>query len=241
MPWSANLHPAPKGNRRKYTTDAGAIYYVFASGKVWSCRSGKFLKPRYNAKGYQTLNIDGPNKTVLLSRLMLTLFRRKPKLNEQARHLDGNTYNTCLNNLSWGSAIENAADRKRHNTENYGELNGNSILSEKKADEIRKLWRTNQSQFTSKTKFCQYYAVRYKVSQFCIDNVLRNRAWNHTAGLPKVTSFSVPFEINEGLAKLKRQLGLRNKTEVILYCCQKVLDAAGLLKKATIQTNRDKS
>lgn len=49
------------------------------------------------------------------------------------------------------------------------------------------------------------------------------------ADLPVITSLQLPVPINNGLKKLQLDLGLKNKPEVVLYCCAQVLSACGLL------------
>ena len=50
--------------------------------------------------------------------LLLTFVGPPPFPGAQVRHLDGNPMNNALDNLAWGTAKENAADRDRHGTTN---------------------------------------------------------------------------------------------------------------------------
>lgn len=52
-----------------------------------------------------------------------------------------------------------------------------------------------------------------------------------TSEMPKVTSFQIPVEINEGLKVLKQEMGFTNKTDTILFCCSVVLQHKGLIRK----------
>lgn len=49
------------------------------------------------------------------------------------------------------------------------------------------------------------------------------------ADLPKVASLEIPVAINNGLMRLKQDLGVTNRNAAILYCCATVLAARGLL------------
>lgn len=58
------------------------------------------------------------------------------------------------------------------------------------------------------------------------------------ADLPKVTSLQLPVDINNGLMKLKKDLGVTSKTAAILYCCASVLAARGLLNTRSTTNTR---
>ncbi len=72
-----------------------------------------------------------------VSRLVLEAFRGCAPYGEQARHLDGVMTNNRLDNLAWGTPVENAADKVRHGTSLHGERNHQCKLSDKQVKEIR--------------------------------------------------------------------------------------------------------
>jgi hypothetical protein len=53
----------------------------------------------------------------------------------QCRHLDGNRSNNRLDNLAWGTPLENGADKARHGTAK-GERNGRAKLTAAKVRRI---------------------------------------------------------------------------------------------------------
>jgi hypothetical protein len=71
--------------------------------------SGKYLSVK--------LSKAGVTKTTYVHELVLLAFEgTRPSMQERCeiRHLDGDKFNNCLDNLKYGTAKENAADRKRH-------------------------------------------------------------------------------------------------------------------------------
>jgi thymidylate synthase (FAD) len=54
--------------------------------------------------------------------LVLKAFKGSPLPGQVARHLDGNSYNNRLSNLTWGTEKENAEDRIKHNTQHKNRL-----------------------------------------------------------------------------------------------------------------------
>lgn len=83
----------------------------------------------------------------------------------QVRHLDGNRSNNRVENLCYGSALENAQDRERHGTTARGERGGNARLSDAGAILIRELY--------AETDATQYeLASRFKISQAQVNNII---------------------------------------------------------------------
>jgi hypothetical protein len=58
----------------------------------------------------------GTPKNVGIHRLVLTTFSRPPEPEEVARHLDGDSLNNCIENLAWGTALENSMDSRMNGT-----------------------------------------------------------------------------------------------------------------------------
>lgn len=89
-------------------------YMVYEDGRIWSNKSGKFLKPAYTEKGYASVelfNTDG-SKRVLIHRLVADAYLPNPCSLPQINHKDENPRNNNVANLEWCTAKYNM---------NYGE------------------------------------------------------------------------------------------------------------------------
>jgi hypothetical protein len=145
-----------KGGRREYTAPAIVPVRPIAKG-------GGYLWVRlYDGHGTVV-------RTCAIHRLVLTVFVREPKAEEQARHLDGVRTNNCVSNLCWGTAKENAADRERHGTTARGERNGRAKLSANKVRAIQ-LLHGEYSQ--------RQLAVMFGVCREAIQKVLYGEYWS---------------------------------------------------------------
>lgn len=100
-------------------------YFVDASGNVWSSSNWRGyglrkLAPFPNSHGYPSVKVkhEGVTKKALIHVLVCEAFHgEKPTEAHQVRHIDGVSGNCQARNLAWGTAKENAADRKIHGTE----------------------------------------------------------------------------------------------------------------------------
>lgn len=88
-------------------------YKVSKDGKVYSCKSNKFLKITKTKGGYSKVDLynNGKRKTVYVHRLVLKAFGKYPSdyTNEkyEVNHLDFNKSNNNINNLEWVTHYEN--------------------------------------------------------------------------------------------------------------------------------------
>lgn len=92
------------------------IYEVSDHGRVkrvapgQGTHPGRMLNPKVDDKGYYQVGIGG--RTMRVHRLVLAAFvGPSPML---GRHLDGNPKNNRLDNLRYGTPLENSADRIIH-------------------------------------------------------------------------------------------------------------------------------
>lgn len=99
---------------------------------------GRILKPASNEGGHLFVGM-GREHQEFVHRLVLSAFVRVRRRGEECRHLDGNPKNNRLENLVWGTRLENMADRKRLGEENpaRGERAGNAKLTEETVRHIR--------------------------------------------------------------------------------------------------------
>lgn len=110
-------------------------------------RKGALMKQSTTATGYRFLTIrkDGRGQTLFVHRLVLEAFVGPCPQGMECRHMDGNSSNNRLENLSWGTARENAADRDTHGTTARGERHGQSKLTEGDIHRIRSALNEGQS------------------------------------------------------------------------------------------------
>ena len=71
--------------------------------------------------------------------LVLRLFVGPRPFGMEARHLDGDRYNNRHDNLCWGTAKENSADKIRHGSSGIGEENAMATITNSQAIEVAKL------------------------------------------------------------------------------------------------------
>lgn len=92
------------------------IYEVSSLGRVKRVAPGRgtwpgrILKPKLDDKGYYQVRIAG--RTQRIHRLVLAAFFGPSDM--LGRHLDGNPKNNSLENLRYGTPLENSADRIAH-------------------------------------------------------------------------------------------------------------------------------
>lgn len=86
--------------------------------------------------GYKYVTLrNGKSSTV--HRLVAEVFLPRPVGATQVRHLDGNKLNCHVDNLRWGTAKENAADKLLHGTHRQGSMMEAAKLNESQIPEIR--------------------------------------------------------------------------------------------------------
>jgi len=91
----------------------------------------------------------------------------------QVRHLDGDPTNNVITNLSYGTACENAADKRRHGRQPVGESCGRSKLTERQVFDIRRRHAAGGVTFAA-------LAREHSVSEFAISAIVKRKTWKHT-------------------------------------------------------------
>lgn len=103
---------------------------------------GPLMKPTLRKKdNYLIVGLisNGKQYQKGLHQFILLAFVGHPPEGQQTLHADGIRTNCLLSNLSYGTALANAADRTKHGNTGIGEKNGNSKLSDGQVLEIRKI------------------------------------------------------------------------------------------------------
>lgn len=156
-------------------------YYAAVTGDIYSNRRGWHRmtpRPASKGKGYKVIHLRvGTRKLSPLQHKLVLLAYVGPRPDEtyMARHLNGNPADNRLENLAWGTAVENAADARRHGTavwiRNYGERHGSAKLTEAQVFEIEQRARAGEPR--------PALATEYGVSRECIRLIHTHRKWRH--------------------------------------------------------------
>jgi hypothetical protein len=93
-------------------------------------------KPRYEQT---SLARDGRLVPVHIHRMVLEAFIGPCPEGCEARHLNGDSFDNRLENLQWGTKIENSEDKRRHGTMQSCERNGQAKLTRTEVEAIRQL------------------------------------------------------------------------------------------------------
>lgn len=94
---------------KKIELDKYPGYLIYRDGRVWSCKSGRFLRPHRNYNGYTyfKLSIGGLGKNVSQHRLLAEAFIPNPKGKEGVHHKNHIKDDNRLSNLMWVTHREN--------------------------------------------------------------------------------------------------------------------------------------
>lgn len=130
---------------------------------------GKILSARQKESGHLNVCL-GANNTKKVHRLVLETFVGPSPVGMECLHIDGNPTNNHIENLRWGTRIENRADIRRH-AQLYRRRQGSTWLSE---DTIRQIKRDLAQ--PDRPKMAEL-AVKYGVHVNTISNI--NRQYTH--------------------------------------------------------------
>lgn len=128
-------------------------YEVSSLGRVRSQKFGSLwtvLRPSPGKRGYLrvAMSRDGKTHRRLVHRVVLEAFRGQCPVGMEARHVnDNNTANNAIDNLAWGTRLENAADRDRHGTTARGDRSGARLHPER--------WSRGDDHFTRRNPGCR--------------------------------------------------------------------------------------
>jgi hypothetical protein len=149
---------------RKRVVRGGPIIQIRRRGKVLS------LSP--DSHGYPMVNLcsDGQQQSSLVHHLVLNTFVGPRKSGQECRHLDGNRANNELCNLTWGTALENALDKKRHGTA-VAPKGGEHGLSTLTVSDVRSIRRDIEREPSAKL------ARAFGISQAHVRRIARRKAW----------------------------------------------------------------
>jgi hypothetical protein len=127
-------------------------------------------KKRPNYHGV-TLCRNGEHFSRLIHRLVLEVFVGPCPPGLEGCHNDGDVSNCFLTNLRWDTPKNNHADKVGHGTQQVGEKNGFSKLTEPQVIQIRQLYATGVKSRILREMF--------HVSKSTIEHILSRRRWSH--------------------------------------------------------------
>ena len=138
-------------------------------------RRGKLARPSPTKSGYFVVGLArdlGPRYVHLL---VLETFAGECPAGMECRHLNGNGRdNRWPENLTWGTPLENAADKRRHGTYVRGERQNGAKLSPLRVRAILALREMGATQYL--------LARVFKVSRSCIEHICLKERWAHLHG-----------------------------------------------------------
>ena len=155
-----------------------SYYEVSDRGRVRStrrCGTGGGIKALIEThRGHLRADLckDGKQKSKKVHRLVLEAFDGLCPDGMECRHLNGNPKDNRLENLSWGTHLENRADMIDHGRSTTGERNPMAKLSEW---DVRWIKRFQKHGFATQT----YLAEVFGCSVGNISNIKHGHCWRH--------------------------------------------------------------
>jgi len=125
---------------------------------------GRILNYSPSRGGYMRVKLmkNGTYKKLFVNRLVLLAFVGTPPLGYLSLHGDDNPQNNCLNNLRWGTYLDNSQDKRVNNRNDYP-LTKTDVL------EIRNLALKGISRKQLAKQFC--------VGKSTINDICWRRTW----------------------------------------------------------------
>lgn len=157
-------------------------YYASEDGQILSYVKSK-AKPRIL---HQTSTPDG-HKYVFLTkgekqikmfvhRAILMAWVRMPGPDEEGRHLNDKPWENNLDNLAWGTRMENVEDKRRNGRISVGEKTGSHKLTDELVLQIRNRYSAGESSAD--------LAEEYGVAKNTILLIVRGEKWSHLPVVP---------------------------------------------------------
>jgi hypothetical protein len=143
------------------------------------------------SRGYARVGLMRNGKVEMQSvhRLVLTAFVGPCPQGCEACHGNGNRLDNRLENLRWGTRVENMSDRDRHGRTAHqkGERHGCSKLTEKDVAEIIRLCQSGRSRTA--------VARDFGVSQSHVSSIVLGKRWGHVPVQALATALDVSTEV----------------------------------------------
>jgi len=120
-------------------------YEISNLGRVRNKKSGLFrqFQIKKRGKGYYCFNVynekDKKNETLMVHRIVAKVFIDNPHNKPHVNHIDGNSFNNCVNNLEWVTPKENVLHSFKQKNKTYKQQLGARKLTKEQILEIRKI------------------------------------------------------------------------------------------------------
>jgi len=126
-----------------------------------------------DSRGYPCVSFRLNDKAIKppVHRLVLEAFVGPCPEGMECRHLDGNQENNQLDNLAWGTHVENMEDKLRHGTENRGTKHPLARLTDDDVKEIRRRIEAGEKQLE--------IARDFRMSHAQISRIASRARWRH--------------------------------------------------------------
>lgn len=168
--------PVPGQEGRYEVSDQGRFRsidrVIIRSDGILRPLKGRIRKLQIHKTGYPCAMIRDNGKSVLLfvHRVVAAAFIGSRPEGKEVRHLDGDSGNARLSNLSYSTHQENQRDMILHGTACHGEKSPNSKLIERQVRTILTIGRTQSLTET---------AAQFGVCIQTVANVLTRKTWPH--------------------------------------------------------------
>ena len=164
-----DLDSIPEGNHRLVYSGAQCkLYAVFDDGRLWSVLDARYIDGDIDRNGYRVVTVGGMRTK--MHRLLLYVFRGpSPRNGMVSRHFDGNPSNNHIDNLAWGTQVENWDDKRQHGTATVGERSGAAKLRRVDVAEIRNV--------APRRGYAKELATRFGVSVAAIQKIRAGEIW----------------------------------------------------------------
>lgn len=158
---------------------------------------GKILKQSTNKEGYKFIKIgvDKKKYSLQVGSVVLRAFKGLPQEDQMCCHNDGNPANNNIENLRWGNAKENAADKKLHGTNLEGCKHPMSKLKE---EEVLDIFNSKESG--------SYLSKKYNTSYSNISRIRKGNIWKNILNEKEVN--------NTRFKRLSDKLDYKKATEI---------------------------
>lgn len=147
-------------------------YHVTQNGKILGPR-GKIMRAAKMPSGHLYVQCNsygrGKQRKLFVHRAVLLAFVGLPAPGEEARHLDGNPPHNNIENLTWGTRLENVQDRRLHGTMPIPHESKSAKLTPTDIPEIFLYHKKGQSS--------RKIAKQFNVSHTTIQKVVRGERW----------------------------------------------------------------